>query len=209
MSGKEGTPVIHLVDDDASFLESTAFLLGAAGFTTRAYSSAEAFLEARVEGPGCAVVDLAMSGLSGLELQAILNECGITLPIVFLTAHGELRTGVRAMRAGAEDFLSKPVEAAELVEAVRRALERDRLARERDAQAGEWARRVAVLTPRERQVLERVTAGLRSKQIAAELGLSLRTVKYHRGNIMDKFGARNVAQLVAMAGDVRRWPVRG
>lgn len=189
-------PVVHLVDDDASFLRATSRLLGAAGFAVRTYSSPSEFLaDRRGDMPGCVVVDLEMPGLNGLELQQQLETAGSAMPVVFLTGHGDIPTSVRAMRQGAEDFLTKRAPKAELVAAIERALARDTLLRSERARLRELRTPFDVLTPREREVLAHVLAGRLNKQIAADLGVDERSIKRHRTSLMGKLRVGSVAEL--------------
>ena len=197
----EAGPTVFLVDDDAAVLRSLERLLRAAGFAVRAFASPEAFLgQHDPAAAGCAVLDLAMTGLSGLDLQRALAARGGDLPVVFLTGRGDIPASVQAMKAGAVDFLTKPVDAADLVAAVRLALEKGRQAREARAGLGAIERRLATLSPREHEVLRHVVAGRLNKQIAADLGVAEKTVKVHRGRVMAKMAARSVADLVRMTG---------
>jgi FixJ family two-component response regulator len=193
---------VHIVDDDASFRASIVFLLESAGLATRTYDSAEAFLQEVPQGPGCILMDLTMPGLSGLELQRELAHRVDVPPIVFLTAFGDVRAGVSAMRAGAEDFLTKPVDAKELLDALSRALSRDEQQRDALARAGSLQQRGERLSAREREVLMHVAAGRLNKQIAFDLNLALQTVKFHRGNVMTKLDASSTAELVLMAAQL-------
>lgn len=199
MTPRVAEPVIHIIDDDAAFRASTVFLLDSVGLRSQVYVDGQAFLQSPPEGHGCIILDLAMPGLSGLELQSVLAERGLAMPIVFLTGHGDLRSGVRAIRAGAEDFLTKPVEAEELLEAVRRALARDLVERRAREDLAALRQRVARLTDRETEILRHVAHGPLNKQIAGDLGIALQTVKFHRGNIMTKLDARSLSDLVRMA----------
>jgi FixJ family two-component response regulator len=193
---------IHVVDDDAHFRTSIVFLLDSAGFRSCSYDSAEAFLMAAPDGPGCVLLDVSMPGLSGLELQQELHARQRVMPIIFLTAQGDLRTSVRAMRAGAEDFLGKPVDIEELLDAVHRALARDVAARQAGVRAEALRRRAAALTAREREVLSLVAAGRLNKLIASDLQLALQTVKFHRANVMTKLEAGSTAELVLLAAEL-------
>jgi FixJ family two-component response regulator len=187
------TPTIHIVDDDESVRTATARLLNAAGYRARVYASAGDFLlQPRDDTPGCIVLDVRMPGPSGLELFDVLSNDERSLPVVFLTAHGNIATGVRAMKDGAVDFLEKPVERETLLAAIDAALGRDR---ERRA-AREIRERIAQLSMRERQVLDGILEGKLNKQIAGTLGTAERTVKQQRANVMRKLGADSVAQLV-------------
>lgn len=189
-------PVVHLVDDDASFLKATSRLLGAAGFVVRTYSSPKEFLVDRPgDAPGCVVIDLEMPGLNGLELQQELATAESPMPVVFLTGHGDIPTSVRAMRQGAEDFLTKRAPKAELVAAIERALARDTLLRSQRERLRELRTPFDLLTPREREVLAHVLAGRLNKQIAADLGVDERSIKRHRTSLMGKLRVGSVAEL--------------
>ena len=192
-------PTIFIVDDDASFRTALSRLLRASGFAVQTFASAEAFLaRSEPDVPGCALVDLQMPGLSGLDLQEALAKTGHSLPVIFLSGHGDIPTTVQAMRRGAEDFLTKRAPKKELLEAVNRALERD--ARERAARAGREALRArfAALTPRELEVLKHVVQGKLNKQMADELGIHERTVKLHRTAITTKLGVHSTAELTKL-----------
>jgi FixJ family two-component response regulator len=187
------------VDDDASFRTALARMLRASGFAVKTFASAEEFLSRpELDVPGCVLVDLQMPGLSGLDLQEALAKDGHGLPVVFLSGHGDIPTTVQAMRRGAEDFLTKRAPRAEVLDAVKRALDRDALER------AEWTRRDAVrarfaaLTPREREVLEHVVQGQLNKQIAYDLGIHERTVKLHRTALTTKLGVSSVAELTKL-----------
>jgi FixJ family two-component response regulator len=194
---------VFLVDDDPSVLRGLERLLRAAGLAVRGFTSPEAFLEQHdPAAPGCAVLDLAMSGLSGLELQRALAARGGDRPVIFLTGRGDIAASVQAMKAGATDFLTKPVAAEDLVTAVRLGIEKDRQARAARAGLEAIERRLATLTAREHEVLRQVVAGRLNKQIAAELGTAEKTVKVHRGRMMAKMGIRSVAELVRMTADI-------
>lgn len=192
------TPTVHLVDDDDRLRTALARLLRTLGRSVCEYASAEAFLAAAPQGPGCVVLDVRMPERSGLELQAEMAHRQLTLPIVFLTGHGDIAMSVQALRAGAEDFLTKPVGRAALTVAIDRALARD--ARQREATARQQARtaRLARLTPREREVAALLVEGQLNKQVAFMLGTTERTVKAHRASIMDKLGVRSLAELVRL-----------
>jgi FixJ family two-component response regulator len=192
--------MVHVVDDDPSMRTALARLLRSAGFEAREYASAADFLIADAhEAPGCVVLDVKLPGMSGVDLQAALAKRDRALPIVFLTGRGDVDTSVRAMKAGAVDFLTKPVRREALFAAVRTAIARDagdRAQRERDRSLAD---RYAKLTAREQQVLGRVVSGLLNKQIADELGASIRTIKAHRAHVMEKMQAQSLADLVRMA----------
>lgn len=193
-------PVIHVVDDDASFRAAVARLLQASGYRVALYESGERLLESLPgAASGCILLDLRMSGLSGLDLQDRLAELGHPLPIVFLTGHGDIPASVRAIKAGAEDFLSKPVSREPLLAAVERALARDEQAREHRERLAALRALVATLTPRESEVFALVVRGKVNKQIAHELGTSERTIKAHRHSIMQKLEIRSLAELVLLA----------
>jgi RNA polymerase sigma factor (sigma-70 family) len=198
------TPVIHVVDDDDSFRTAVTRLLRAAGYEVRAYPSAGEFLLARpADTPGCLVLDVRMPGPSGLDLQDAFGRQSGTLPIIFLTGHGDIPMSVRAMKAGAVDFLTKPVQRQALLDAVQNALVRDaqrRTARERDDAARE---RLETLTPRERAVFALVAAGKANKQIATQLGISERTVKAHRAQVVEKMQVTSLAELVHVADQLQ------
>lgn len=192
--------MIHVVDDDASFLTALSRFLGAAGFTVKKYGSASEFLSRRPVGlPGCVIADLRMPEQSGLDLQAALTASSDPLPIVFLSAHGNVPTTVRAMKQGAEDFLTKRAPKEELLAAVRRALERDTRERREREQKQDLNDRLSALTPREREVFALVVEGRLNKQIAATLGIHERTVKLHRTSITGKLGVHSVAELTHLA----------
>jgi len=191
---------VFVVDDELSVRQSLSHLLRAAGLNVAVFDSAQAFLESYdPSAPGCLVLDLAMPGLNGLELQEALAVKGSLLPIIFLTGRGDLPSGVKAMKRGAVDFLAKPVDAADLIEAVRRGIEKERVARRADAELKEIRRRLATLTPREYEVLRHVVSGKLNKQIAADLGTVEKTVKVHRARVMEKVKAASLAELVRMA----------
>ena len=192
--------VVYIVDDNPSVCRSLCRLIRAAGLEAIAFESAQAFLDhRRADIPGCLVLDLRMPGLSGLDVQTRLGDGQQTLPIVFLTGHGNVPASVRAMKNGAVDFLQKPFDDNELLASVQRALDVSRQRRADRASRNEIEGRVASLTPRERQVLELVVKGLLNKQIAGELGAAEKTIKIHRGRVMQKMHANSVADLVHMA----------
>lgn len=197
-------PTIHLVDDDDSFRRAVSRLLVAAGFAVEAHASAAEFLLARPgEDPGCVLLDVEMPGFGGLDLQVALARQGVSLPIVFVTAHGDIPMAVQAVKAGAVDFLTKPVRQEALLQAVRSALARDLAQRgDRERMSG-FRARFESLTPREREVFELVTAGKLNKQIAAELGATERTIKAHRANIMKKMRVESLAELVRISAELR------
>jgi FixJ family two-component response regulator len=192
--------VIHVVDDDASFRRAMGRMLQASGYQVALYESGDKLLENPLDdAPGCILLDLRMSGLSGLELQNRLLNLGHLLPIIFLTGHGDIPASVQAIKAGAEDFLTKPVPKQTLLAAVERALTRGAKWREQHDQQASLRMLVTSLTPREHQVFELVVRGRLNKQIAHELGTSVRTIKAHRHAIMEKLKIRSVAEAVSIA----------
>jgi len=189
-----------LVDDDPAVLKAITRLLNAAGYRTRSFSSPQEFLSAHDPSiPGCAIIDLVMSELDGLHVQQALLETGSERPIIFLSGKGDVSTSVRAMKAGAVDFLTKPVKREALFSAVVRAAKVDALSRQKRDESKSIGDRLATLTHREREVLEYVIAGRLNKQIAASLGTVEKTVKVHRGRMMAKLGVKSVADLVRLA----------
>ena len=200
MTTTEPVPVVYVVDDDPDVLKAIERLLESAGHKVVAFPSPQQFLERfDPDAAGCLVLDLAMPGLSGLELQGRLEQQASHLPIVFLTGRGDIAASVQAMKHGASDFLTKPVDDALLIATIRDALARDRALRPARIERERIAKRLATLTERERQVLEHIVAGRLNKQIAADLGTVEKTIKYHRANLMRKMGVRVVADLVKLA----------
>jgi FixJ family two-component response regulator len=197
--------VVYVVDDDDSFRKAVTRLLHAAGYDVRTYSSAGEFaLAIRENKSGCVLLDVRMPGPSGLDLQEALAKGDERLPVIFLTAHGDVPTSVRAMKAGAVDFLTKPVKREMLLSAVRTALARDMQRRTSHEQLRDLQTRYAKLTPRERGVFELVVAGRLNKQIAFELGIAERTVKVHRAQVMRKMDVTSLAELVHLADKMQR-----
>jgi FixJ family two-component response regulator len=191
--------VVYVVDDDESVRRSLARLVRWAGLEVETFPSASAFLERKVShGPSCLVLDIRLPGRSGLELQDVLGEAQRTMPIIFITGHGTVPTSVDAMKKGAVDFLLKPFNNRELLEAIQRALARSRAELVENAERAGIQRRIESLTPREREVLGLVVTGIPNKQIAASLGAAERTIKIHRARVMSKMQARSVAELVRM-----------
>ena len=192
--------MVYIVDDNATVCRALCRLMQASGLSAMSFSSAQAFLDhRRADKPGCLILDMRMPGLNGLDLQTRLGEVQETLPIVFITGHGNVPASVRAMKSGAVDFLQKPFGDDKLLAAVRAALALSRERRANWAIRVEIERRVGTLTPRERQVFETVVKGLLNKQIAGELGAAEKTIKIHRGRVMQKMQASSVADLVHMA----------
>lgn len=193
-------PIVYLLDDEPDMLKALTRLLRAEGLQVRGFANARDFLARKAhQGPACLVLDVAMPEIDGLRVQERLRRGGDELPIIFLTGHGDIPMSVRAMKAGAEDFLTKPVNAVDLLQAIRAALRR---ASEQHALSEELASRrgrLASLTPREREVLGHVIAGKMNKQIAADLGTGEQNVKVHRGRLMRKMGVSSVAELVRLA----------
>jgi FixJ family two-component response regulator len=197
----EEKPIIFVIDDNVSVRKSLSRLLDSMGFQVETFASAEQFMErGEFEGTGCIVLDVRMPGLNGLDLQDVLTKADYSMPIVFITGHGDIPTSVRAMKGGAVDFLAKPFEDKDLLEAVKAALERDIKLRQERADMREIRRRLERLTPRELEILCYVISGMLNKQIAYRLSISEKTVKVHRGNVMEKLGAGSVADLVRLAG---------
>ena len=193
-------PLVHIVDDDDSLRQGLASLLRSVGLNARTYSSTQEFLQSDcLEAPGCIVLDIRLPGMSGLDFQEQLAGLGIRLPVILMTGHGDIPMSVRAMKAGAVDFLPKPFRDQDMIDAVTVAINRNRMQREKEGQSLAIVDRYATLSPREREVMALVTAGKLNKQVAGELGLSEVTVKIHRGAAMRKMGARSLADLVRMA----------
>ena len=196
----EPNPTIFVIDDDASIRKSLLWLLRSVGHTAEMYASAEKFLgREHFNGIGCLILDVQMPGLSGMDLQVELNKADYHLPIIFITGHGDIPMSVQAMREGAVDFLTKPYEDKELLQAVGRAIEKCRRTRAEYDEALDIRRRIQLLTPREHDVLRHVIIGLLNKQIAWNLGIAEKTVKIHRSRIMEKLRVQSVADLVRLA----------
>ena len=192
--------IVFVIDDDPLVRESVADLLNSAGFAVQTFGSATEFVQGqRPDVPACLILDVELPDLSGLDLQAELAKSGIEMPIVFLTGHGDIPMSVRAMKAGAVEFLTKPFGTQELLDAIKEALLRDGEVRKQRSENLELQKRLGTLTPRERQVLALVVTGRLNKQIAGELGTTDLTIKVHRGRVMRKMGADSLADLVRMA----------
>ncbi len=206
----EAAPIVYVIDDDASLREALARLFRSVGLQVKAFASAAEFLRNKLaDSPSCLVLDVRLPGLSGLDFQAELAKAKIDIPIVFMTGHGDIPMTVRAMKAGAIEFLPKPFRDQDMLDAVQTGLDRDR---DRRKNAGDTARlraNFATLTAREQEIMGLVTAGLMNKQIAGQIGVSEITVKVHRGSVMRKMEAKSLADLVRMADalGIRREPV--
>ena len=197
-------PTVFVVDDDEGVRNSLRFLLKSVGLASRTLSSATEFLDTyRPNQPGCLVLDVRMPGMSGLELQQQLNVRGATIPVIFITGHGDVPMAVEAMQHGAFDFLQKPFRDQDLIDRIQRALERDVRSRTALAEHAKIRQRIASLTPREREVMTLMTQGKPNKIMAADLGVSQRTVEIHRARVMEKSGATSLAQLVRMVMDLQ------
>jgi len=203
MSTTDAPPLIHVVDDDEGMRKSLCWLISSVGLECRAHVSADAFMAGfNDKRPGCLLLDIRMPGLSGLDLQQVLQRLDSSLPVIFLTGHGDVPMAARAFKAGAFDFLEKPCNDQVLLDRVQEAVaEHRRLLAERDQQT-ELRQRINALTDRERQVAERVSSGMRNKEIAADLGISQKTVELHRHNVMDKMQVDSVASLAQIWAQV-------
>jgi FixJ family two-component response regulator len=193
-------PIVFVIDDDASLRNALTNLFRSVGLRAEVFASAPELLQSKLpDVPSCLVLDVRLPGLSGLDFQAELSKANIHIPIIFMTGHGDIPMTVRAMKAGAVDFLTKPFRDQDMLDAVAAAIERDRERRKEEKVLSEVRSRFASLTPREQEVLALVASGLMNKQIAAEIGLAEITVKIHRGSIMKKMSAKSLADLVRMA----------
>lgn len=193
------TPTVFLIDDDQAIRDSVGLLLRANGLVVEAFSNAVDFLESdAIQRPGCLLLDVRMPGMSGLDLQKHLQALNQRMPIIFITGHGDVPMAIRAMKAGAFDFVEKPFQAENLLNRIHEALALDAQERCRQAQRDQAAARMALLSPREREVLERVVAGQFNKVIAAELGISISTVEIHRKRVMEKLQAESLSDLIRL-----------
>ncbi len=205
----EREPTVFVVDDDDAVRRSTERLLRSHGIRVESFASARAFLDnARVDAPSCLVLDVYLPGLSGLDLQHELDRSGVRIPIIFITGRGSIPMTVRAMKAGAVEFLTKPVRSQQLLAAVRAAIERDRTVQRARDEVAALQERFERLTPREREVMALVVAGMLNKQVAGELKMAERTVKFHRAHVMKKMQAESIADLVRMSGQLEIAPGR-
>jgi FixJ family two-component response regulator len=199
------TPTVFLTDDDPAIRDAVGLLLRANGLAVETFASAVDFLESdAVQRPGCLLLDVRMPGMSGLDLQKRLQEMSCRTPIIFMTGHGDVPMAIRAMKAGAFDFVEKPFQAQALLDRLHEALALDAQERRRQARRNEVAARMALLSPREREVMERVVAGQYNKVIAADLGISISTVEIHRKRVMEKLQAASLSemiQMLALVGD--------
>jgi FixJ family two-component response regulator len=197
---KEADSVVFIIDDDPLYRASAERLIRSVGFNVQGFDSARDFLSSRrPDVPSCLVLDVRLPGLSGLDLQRELAEAGVHIPIIFVTGHGDIPMSVQAMKAGAVEFLTKPFRDQVLLDAIRQAIGRDQLARRQHARDLDFRRRYESLGPREREVFKCVVSGMLNKQIADELGATERTIKFHRGHIMQKMQVKSVAELVRIA----------
>jgi FixJ family two-component response regulator len=203
----ESAPTIFIIDDDASVRKGLSRLLDSLGFSTETFASAEEFLKrSHYDGVGCIVLDVRMPGLSGMDLQDELNKADYSMPIIFITGHGNIPMSVQAMKKGAVDFLPKPFDEDQLLDALRKAIEKDTQAKAKRAEARDILGRITQLTPREYEIFRYVITGMLNKQIASKLDIAEKTVKIHRSRMMEKLGVGSVAELVRVAEKARIEP---
>jgi FixJ family two-component response regulator len=203
----EALPTVFIVDDDRGLRQAIHDLVESVGLRAESFASGEDFLRAkRMNRPSCLVLDVRLPQMSGLDFQQRLTETGIQIPIIFITAHGDIPMSVRALKSGALEFLTKPFRDQDLLDAIHQALERDRVAREQQSEIHSLQERVRTLTTREQEVMNLVVSGMLNKQIASEIGTSEATVKIHRGNVMRKMKAGSVVDLVRMADKLKLSP---
>jgi FixJ family two-component response regulator len=203
----EALPTVYIVDDDRGLRQAIHDLVESVGLRAESFASGEDFLRAkRMNRPSCLVLDVRLPQMSGLDFQQRLTETGIQIPIIFITAHGDIPMSVRALKSGALEFLTKPFRDQDLLDAVHQALERDRVAREQQSEIRNLQERVRTLTAREQEVMNLVVSGMLNKQIASEIGTSEATVKVHRGNVMRKMKTGSVVDLVRMADKLKHSP---
>jgi FixJ family two-component response regulator len=201
---KEADPIVFVVDDDPLIRDGLRSLIKSVGLHVETFGSSREFMQRKPpDAPGCLVLDVRLPGLSGLDLQRELNESNIRIPIIFMTGHGDIPMSVRAMKNGALEFLTKPVRGQDLLDAIQQAIARDRAARRERAKMADLRTRFDLLTPREREVLDLIVAGLLNKQIAGELNIGEVTIKTHRAHIMQKTQAESLAHLVRMNEELK------